>query len=144
MVRLANELRQPAQLWTVAAAKTTLALSHGRFAEATEQIEQAAALGGRAMAWNALSTRRIQLFMLRREQATLAGFECEIEDYPHEFPSPLMHGAVLAHVYAHVHRTTEAEALVRELAARDLSNWHVDEEWLVSVCPPRRDLRAAR
>ena len=54
MVRVANELRQPAQLWTVAAAKTTLALSHGRFAEAAEQIEQAAATGGRAMAWSAL------------------------------------------------------------------------------------------
>ena len=134
MVRLANELRQPAQLWTVAAAETTLALSHGRFAEAAEQIEQAAAIGGRAVAWNALATRRIQLFMLRREQATLAGFEREIEDYPHEFPSPLMHGAILAHVYAQLQRAGDAEALVRELTARDLANWHVDEEWLVSVC----------
>ena len=134
MVRVANELRQPAQLWTVAAAKTTLALSHGRFVEAAEQIEQAAVIGGRAIAWSALATRRIQLFMLRREQGTLAGFEREIEDYPHEFPSPLMHGAVLAHVYAQLHRTADAEALVRELTARDLSNWHVDEEWLVSVC----------
>ena len=134
MVRLAGELRQPAQLWTVAAAETTLALSHGRFAEAAEQIEQAAAIGGRAVAWNALATRRIQLFMLRREQATLAGYEREIEDYPHEFPSPLMHGAILAHVYAHLQRAAEAETLVRELTARDLSNWHVDEEWLVSIC----------
>ena len=134
MARLANELRQPAQLWTVAAAESTLALSRGRFAEAAEQIEQAAAIGGRAMAWSALATRRIQLFMLRREQATLSGYESEIEDYPHEFPSPLMHGAILAHVYAHLQRAAEAETLVHELTARDLSNWHVDEEWLVSIC----------
>ena len=45
-----------------------------------------------------------------------------------------MHAAVLVHLYAHLQRAADAEAIVRELTARDLSNWHVDEEWLVSVC----------
>jgi tetratricopeptide (TPR) repeat protein len=76
----------------------------------------------------------MQLFMLSREQATLRGFEREIEDYPHEFPSPLMHGAVLACAYAHLGRADEAETIMRELTRRDLSDWYVDEEWLFSVC----------
>ena len=45
MARVADELRQPAQLWTLAVAEATLALSQGRFAEAAELIERAAAIG---------------------------------------------------------------------------------------------------
>ena len=44
MSRVADELRQPAQLWALAVAHTTLALSQGRFAEAPELIEGAAAI----------------------------------------------------------------------------------------------------
>jgi tetratricopeptide (TPR) repeat protein len=59
-----------------------------------------------------VATRKLQLFMLRREQGRLEGFDGEIRDHAHEFPSPLVHQAVLAH----------------------LSDWHVDEEWLLSIC----------
>ena len=45
-----------------------------------------------------------------------------------------MHRAVLAQVYARLERAEEAEALLHELTSRDLSDWHVDEEWLVSIC----------
>jgi tetratricopeptide (TPR) repeat protein len=41
---------------------------------------------------------------------------------------------VLAHVHMRLDRTEEAQALVHELTARDLSDWHVDEEWFFSVC----------
>ena len=134
MARVANELRQPAQLWTLATAEATLALSQGRFAEAAERIERAAAVGGRALAWSAVATRRLQLFMLRREQGRLGGFEREIKDNAHEFPSPLMHGAVLARLYAGTQQTEAAATLLHELTRRDLSDWHVDEEWLTSIC----------
>lgn len=76
----------------------------------------------------------MQLFMLRREQGRLAGFVPDIRDHAHELPSPLVHGAILAHVYACLERTEEADALLHELTARDLSDWHVDEEWLPSIC----------
>jgi DNA-binding SARP family transcriptional activator len=134
MTRVAEELRQPAQLWMLATAEATLALSQGRFADAPELIERAAAIGDRVLAWGARAARKLQLFLLRREQGRLAGFEREVRDHAHEFPSPLMHQAVLAHVYAHLQRADEAEALLHELTRRDLSDWHVDEEWLVSIC----------
>ena len=134
MARVANELRQPAQLWALAAAQATVALSQGRFAEAAELIERAAAVGGRALPWSAEATRRLQLFMLRREHGRLDGFEREIRDNAHQFPSPLMHGAVLARVYASTQHTEAAAALLHELARSDLSDWHVDEEWLASIC----------
>jgi DNA-binding SARP family transcriptional activator len=134
MTRVAEELRQPAQLWMLATAQATLALSQGRFAEAPELIERAAASGERVLAWHAAAARRMQLFLLRREQGRLDGFVREVRDHADEFPSPLVHRAILAHVYARLERTEEAEALLHELTRRDLSDWHVDEEWLVSIC----------
>jgi tetratricopeptide (TPR) repeat protein len=134
MTRVAEELRQPAQLWMLAVAQATLALSQGRFGEAPELIERAAALGESVLAWGAQAARKMQCFLLRREQGRLDGFVSEVRDHAHEFPSPLVHGALLAHVYARLARTEEAEALLNELMRRDLSDWHVDEEWLASIC----------
>jgi tetratricopeptide (TPR) repeat protein len=134
MTRVAEELTQPAQLWALAVAQATLALSQGRFAEAPELIERAAAMGESVLAWGAVATRKMQLFMLRREQGRLGGFDREVRNHAHTFPSPLVHRAILAHVYARLERTKEAEALLHELTRRDLSDWHVDEEWLFSIC----------
>jgi DNA-binding SARP family transcriptional activator len=134
MTRVAEELRQPAQLWMLATAQATLALSQGRFAEAPELIERAAATGERVLEWHAVAARKMQLFLLRREQGRLDGFVRDVRDHADEFPSPLVHRAILAHVYARLGRTEEAEALLHELTRRDLSEWHVDEEWLVSIC----------
>jgi len=134
MIRVAEELRQPAQHWALATAQSVLALSQGRFAEAPELIDRAAAVGDRVLAWGAVVARKLQLFLLRREQGRLGGFEGEVVDCEREFPSPLVHGAVLAHVYARLERPKEAEALLHELTRRDLSDWHVDEEWLFGIC----------
>ena len=134
MTRIADELRQPAQLWMVAVAQATLALAQGRFAEAPEVIERAAAVGERVLPWGSVAVRKLQLFLLRRQQGRLEGYEREVRDHAREFPSPLVHGAVLAYIYASSDRTEEAEALLNALTSRDLSTWHVDEEWLASVC----------
>jgi hypothetical protein len=37
-------------------------------------------------------------------------------------------------VHAQLERAEEAEALLHELTRRDLADWHVDEEWLASLC----------
>lgn len=39
---------------------------------------------------------------------------------------------IVFHVYARLERPKEAETLLHELTGRDLSDWDVDEEWLVS------------
>ena len=120
MTRVAEELRQPAQRWILAAAQATLAVSLGRFAEAAELIPRAAAIGERVVGWSAVATRKLQLFVLRREQGRLEGFEQEVRDHAHEFPSPLVHQAVLADVYARVGHADKAGALLNELTSRDL------------------------
>ncbi len=134
LTRVGGDLRQPAQLWMLAVAQATLAMSQGRLAEAAELIERAAGTGERVLVWEATAARKIQLFLLRRERGQLDGLDLEIRDSAHEFPSPLMHGAVLAQVYACQGRADEAGTLLDELMGHDLASWHVDEEWLVSVC----------
>ena len=65
--------------------------------------------------------RKLQLFLLRREQGQPRWFEREIRDYGHEFPSPLMHQAVLAHVYASTQQTeSRGDLLQRASAPRPL------------------------
>jgi DNA-binding SARP family transcriptional activator len=135
MTRVAEELRQPAQLWMLAVAKATLALSEGRFAETEELIEHAAAVGERVQSWSAAAVARtLPLFLLRREQGRLEDFEREIQGPGHEFSGPLVRDSVLAHMHARLGRTEEAKSVLHELTSRDLSDWHVDEEWLVGIC----------
>jgi hypothetical protein len=45
-----------------------------------------------------------------------------------------VHRSVLAHTYHRLGREEEAAALVHETMRHDLSEWHVDEQWLISVC----------
>jgi eukaryotic-like serine/threonine-protein kinase len=135
MTRVTEELRQPAQLWILAVAQATLALAEGRFDAAAELIEHAAGVGERVQSWSAAAVAHtLPLFLLRREQGRLEDFEREIQAPGHEFSGPLVRHSVLAHVHARLGRAEEAKAVLDELMSRDLSDWHVDEEWLVGIC----------
>jgi eukaryotic-like serine/threonine-protein kinase len=135
MTRVAEELRQPAQLWMLAVAQATLALAEGRFDDAAELIEHAAAVGERVQSWSAAAVAHtLPLFLLRRERGRLEDFGREIQGPGHEFSGPLVRQSVGAHVHARLGRTEEARAALVELTSRDLSDWHVDEEWLVGIC----------
>jgi DNA-binding SARP family transcriptional activator len=130
----AQELHQPAQLWLATAAQAALALDEGRLGDAEELIERARIVGERAQRWNAITTHKLQVFVLRSARGELEGFEHEVRDFAHEFPSPLVHRCVLAYVCARLDATAEAAAAVEELLlGRDISRWHVDSEWLFSV-----------
>jgi DNA-binding SARP family transcriptional activator len=135
MAHVGEELRQPAQLWMLTVTRATLAMAEGRFAEAEALIEETATVGERAQSRRAAAVARtLPLFLLRREQGRLAETEREILGPGHEFSGPLVRGSVLAHIHARLERRDEAQAALDELMSRDLSNWHVDEEWLMAIC----------
>ncbi|MDA0180042.1 AAA family ATPase [Solirubrobacter phytolaccae] len=134
MARVAGELRQPAQQWMLAAARATLALAQGRFDEAPALISRAYEIGAPTLAWNATAARALQRFIYCREQGGLAHYVLEVRDREDVFPSPLVHRSVLAHALAHLDRLDEAAELVVELLGHDLADWHVDEQWFVSLC----------
>jgi hypothetical protein len=133
LTRVAEELQQPAQLWLATATQAALALSEGRLGEAEDLSERARRLGERAQSWNATATHKLQRFLLRRERGQLEGFDEEVRDFPHAFPSPLVQRCVLAYVCSRLGATAEATAVVEELLRHDLSSWHVDSEWLFSI-----------
>jgi tetratricopeptide (TPR) repeat protein len=86
--RLAHELRQPAQLWDLAAARAQLALFEGRFGEAEEAIDEALELGRSALTQpaNAQLAFEVQMYALRREQGRLdevvEAVERAVDEYP--------------------------------------------------------------
>lgn len=134
MARVAAELRQPAQQWMLAAAHATLALAQGRFEEAPALIARAHEIGAPTLAWNAQAARTLQRFIHCRECGGLEAYLLEVRDREHDFPSPLVHGSVLSHALAFLDRGDEAAELVDELLGHDLADWHVDEQWFVSLC----------
>lgn len=134
MTRVAAELRQPAQQWMLAAAHATLALAQGRFDEAPSLIQRAFEIGEPVLAWNAEAARTLQRFVLCRERGGLAEYLEEVRDREYLFPSPLVHRSVLAHALARLDRPDEAAVFVAEIMSHDLADWHVDEQWFVSLC----------
>lgn len=131
--KLADELRQPAQRWFVGTARTMVALMEGHFEEAEELIAQTAAVGERALRWNAQVSERLGLFVLRHAQGRLAELEPTMARAVHEFPTLLRFRCALAHLYAELGREREARSLLDDLLSLDLANEHVDAEWLFSM-----------
>jgi hypothetical protein len=73
--RIAQRLKQPAQLWYVAVTEALLALLEGSFGEAEGLIERALGLGQRAQSWEALAYYRMQMYALRSAQGRVDELE---------------------------------------------------------------------
>jgi tetratricopeptide (TPR) repeat protein len=134
LTQVADELRQPAQLWLAATASASLGLTSGRFDEAPELIERAAEIGRAAIPWNATSTRTLQLFLLSRFQGRLGELGEDVPDDERTYPSPLVHLAVRATILARTGDRAGAAAILADVTRHDLADWHMDEEWLFAVC----------
>jgi DNA-binding SARP family transcriptional activator len=76
--RIAEQLRQPAQLWLVAANRGMQSLLSGRFHEAEERVPRLLELGKRVQRHDTLDAVRHQLLVLHREQ----GRPGELEELP--------------------------------------------------------------
>jgi tetratricopeptide (TPR) repeat protein len=131
--RIADELRQPAQLWMAAAARTLCALLEGRFEQAGELIEEAFQLGERTIPWNAAVTRHLQLFALRREQRRLDELEATVKGAAHTHRTYPVWRCVLADLYAQLGRQDDARAEFERLAAGDFTELPFNEEWLLGM-----------
>ena len=131
--RIADGLRQPAQLWMVATARTLCALLEGRFEEAEDLIEEAFRLGERTIPWNAAVTRHLQLFALRREQGRLDELEETVKGAAHTHRTYPVWRCVLADLYVELGREDEARAEFERFAADDFTELPFNEEWLLGM-----------
>ena len=116
VVELAEALRQPAQLQMTLGARATFALFDGRNEAASALIDESVELGERAWMRNLLSAR-MELWMLRRNQARLSEAKEVIERCLVEFPErDSLCGCVLAHVCAELGEIAEARRLFERFA----------------------------
>ena len=130
MALLAEELRQPAQLWYVAATRANLALLTGRFDEAEDLISQALALGRHAMSRDATLSSRLQLFLLRREQDRLEEVEETIKQSIQDYSTRPVFRCAHILLLCDLGREDEASAALERLAAGAFADIPVDNEWL--------------
>jgi eukaryotic-like serine/threonine-protein kinase len=131
--RIADELRQPTQLWEVCAARALLALAAGRLGDAEELIDQALELGGRAQPAEAIPVYRVQRYTLCDFRGSLAEVEPAMCDLAREYPARPVFRCALAHLRARLGRTEEARRDLEDLAGDGCSALPFDQEWLYGM-----------
>jgi DNA-binding SARP family transcriptional activator/tetratricopeptide (TPR) repeat protein len=131
--RIADELRQPAQLWDACAARAMLALAAGRLSEAEVLIPQALALGERALPQGAIPIYLLQRSTLCDFRGGLEEVEPAIRDLAAEYPARPVFRCALAHLYARLGRLPEAKRALDDLGEADFSALPFDQEWLYGM-----------
>jgi DNA-binding SARP family transcriptional activator len=132
--RIADELRQPAQLWEVCGVRAMVALALGRLTEAEALIPQALALGERAIPDGAIPHHRLQLYALRDLRGEgLDDLEPELRDLVSTYPARPVFRCVLAHCHARLGYIPEAQHALADLARDDSASLPVDQEWLFGM-----------
>jgi predicted ATPase/DNA-binding SARP family transcriptional activator len=149
MTALAEELRQPSQLWVAAATRAMLAMHEGRYTEAEELIPYALALGQPSQQTMAEVGYAFQLYTLRREQARADETYDLLARAASDVPARPVYRCALARLAVELERTAEARRLFEELAANDFEIVPRDQEWLLAasvltdVCKSLRDIPRA-
>jgi DNA-binding SARP family transcriptional activator len=139
LTAIADELRQPAQIWALTMAQTTRASFRGRFDEAERYVERAQLrVGGRRALEGVDHTTfhyvmHLQTWALRRERGGLADILESLEAFAAEFPAFFMFRCLLASAYADLGNTQAAREALDDLAAEDFAGLEAGTEWFVAA-----------
>jgi predicted ATPase/DNA-binding SARP family transcriptional activator len=132
-IEIAEQLRQPAQLWQVMAARAMLALADGRFDDAEKLAHQALALGERSIAVFAIPAFRMHMYALRTARGNIEDLESMLLGTIAEYPARPFIRCALAHLYGVSGRTEEAHHEFERLAADSFAAVPFDIEWLYGM-----------
>jgi DNA-binding SARP family transcriptional activator len=131
--RIAEELRQPAQLWRACGERAMLALAAGRLAEAEQLTDQTLAFGERAQRTEAIPVYRMHRYALCDLRGNPAEVEPSIRDLAAEYPARPVFRCALAHLHVRLGRTREARQALEELARDQFAALPFDQEWLYGM-----------
>jgi DNA-binding SARP family transcriptional activator/tetratricopeptide (TPR) repeat protein len=131
--RIADELRQPPQLWDVCATRAMLALGTGRFTEAEALVPQALTLGERA-----LPDAAIPIYWMHRStyadfHGGLEAVEPAIRELSREYPARPVFACALVYLCARLGELEEAARLLEPLTRDECMVVPVDQEWLYAT-----------
>jgi tetratricopeptide (TPR) repeat protein len=134
VIKLARELRQPAQLWLTWANRTVFALLEGKYALAEELMGHEMDPGHPTTPiQDDVSAARMHRWLLRREQARGAEEEASVRASVEEFPWYPLHRGALACLLADVGRIEEARGIFDDLAVDEFRAHYPDCEWLLGM-----------
>ena len=134
VVRLASELRQPAQMWLTWAYRSIFALLEGDYARAEETLAQEAGQENPTTpVRDDVSALRMHRFLLRREQGRVVEEEESVRASVEEFPWYPLHRSALACLLLDAGRTDEARAVFDEMAVDEFRMHYPDCEWMLGI-----------
>jgi tetratricopeptide (TPR) repeat protein len=133
MTHLANAMRQPAQLWMLAATRGMVALSDGDLELAEQSIEAAFAFGRRALHWNADVTHELQNFMLRRAQGRVDEATAGLRRAADDYPDYTILRCALANLESLLGHDDGARVLLNSLAEDDFRRMRQDDSWVLGM-----------
>ena len=131
--RIADDLRQPFQLWQVCSAQAMLALVRGELAEAERLVARARSLGERAYPAVAIPVYLVQRHILCDFHGRLDDVAPALRDSLAEYPTRPVLRCALVQLDARLGRLPEARRAIDELAPEDFSAVPFDQEWLYSM-----------
>jgi tetratricopeptide (TPR) repeat protein len=130
---IADDLRQPAQLWLTLGAQVMVAVATGRFAEAEELIPQVLAFGESAQPDAAISHRVLQRYLLGDFRGAVEGMEPAVRDLVITNQARPVFRCVLVHLLMRLGRTAEAQRGLEELSTDGFAALPFDQEWLFAM-----------
>jgi DNA-binding SARP family transcriptional activator/tetratricopeptide (TPR) repeat protein len=131
--RIAEELRQPAQLWQYCASRALLALAAGELGRGEDLVSEAFALGERAQPTAAAAVHGLQRFMLCDFRGRLSDVETDMRDLAAKYPARPVFRCALTLLHARLGRAAEARRELEELAEGDVAALPFDQEWLYGM-----------
>jgi tetratricopeptide (TPR) repeat protein len=131
--RLAEEVRDPFQMWRPPLYKSLRAFLSGRFGDAEALAEEALARGQRVQSATAMQYFGAQLFALRREQGRLQEIAAAAAGLADAYPTNAGWRAALAFLYRELGQVEEARREFERLAANDFADVPRDFNWLIAV-----------
>ena len=132
-MRIAAELRQPAQLENASVVAAMLALFEGRFDEAERLARDALANAERAHDWAAAEQFGAQMIALLRERDRLQEIEPMVRAFVEQNPAVAAWRSVLAWIYSQQGREPEARTEFERLAADEFACLPRDYTWLMAT-----------
>ncbi len=130
---LAEERRQPLELWYVHLFRALRLLLAGRFDDAEIATQRAQLEGERIGDINATQGCTLQLVALRREQGRLAEIEPAVRENVANYPAIPGWRCVLAHVCAQLGATEEARCILEQFAREDYTRLPRDAIWVGAI-----------
>jgi DNA-binding SARP family transcriptional activator len=149
VLRIAEELREPTQLWVVIASKAVLATATGRLTEADELTARAFELGQHAIPEVAKQHFHTQRYALASFRGGLEDVEPAIRELAAAQLARPLFRCMLVRLHAQLGKVEEAKIGLLELAADDAALLPFDEEWLLGMahladaCAMLRDVETA-